>query len=123
MTEQQPKGLAAISPEKRKEMMARAQETRKAGAEARQKMKESGVDLKTPIKAIRAKCMDCCGFQYSEVEKCTVPKCPLFPYRFGKRPRELSDITGEHTIEIEENDESEVDEREDSELDDIDIEE
>jgi hypothetical protein len=47
-----------------------------------------------PVKAIRAKCLDCCGNQYSEVEKCTVKACALHPFRFGKNPyrskRELS---------------------------------
>lgn len=113
----QPKGLAAMTPEQRKDMMAKAQETRKAGAEARQKMRDSGVDLKTPIKAIRAKCLDCCGYQYSEVVKCTVTKCPLFPYRFGKRPRDLSDITGIHENVSEETDET------DDDIEEIDIEE
>lgn len=39
-----------------------------------------------PLKAIRANCMACCNEQYSEVEKCHVPQCPLWPWRFGKRP-------------------------------------
>ena len=40
----------------------------------------------TPIKAIRLKCLDCCCGSSKEVELCTVPKCTLWPYRFGKRP-------------------------------------
>ncbi len=116
MTEQL-KGLAAMTPEQRIEMQKKGQETRKAGAEARQKMKDSGVELKTPIKAIRAKCLDCCGYLYSEVVKCTVVKCPLFPYRFGKRPRDISDITGVH-----ENVSEEVNETDDD-LEEIEIEE
>jgi len=40
----------------------------------------------TPLKAIRAKCLDCSCDQDSEVRNCVVPKCPLFPYRMGKRP-------------------------------------
>jgi hypothetical protein len=40
----------------------------------------------TPIKAIRAKCLDCSGFQPSEVRNCGIPECSLFPYRFGKNP-------------------------------------
>lgn len=40
----------------------------------------------TPIKAIRAKCLDCSGFQPSEVRRCEIEDCPLFPYRFGKNP-------------------------------------
>ena len=37
-------------------------------------------------KAIRAKCIDCCGDQISEVRKCTAMGCPLWPYRMGKSP-------------------------------------
>lgn len=88
------RGLANMSPEQRADVMKKAQETRKANAEARRKMVEAGVEFKTPIKAIRAKCLDCCGGQYTEVERCTVPDCPLFPYRFGKRPRDFEDIMG-----------------------------
>jgi hypothetical protein len=40
----------------------------------------------TPIKAIRAKCMDCTGDQPKEIKLCPIEKCPLYPYRFGKRP-------------------------------------
>lgn len=40
----------------------------------------------TPLKAIRRKCIDCSGFQPSEVRNCEIPECPLFPYRLGKNP-------------------------------------
>jgi len=110
---QKPKGLASITPEQRIEMQRKAQLTRKAGAEQRENLIASGIDLKTPIKAIRAKCLDCAGYQYSEVEKCTVPTCPLFPYRFGKRPREMSDFEVVKKIEIEEDDSPTLDESED----------
>lgn len=40
----------------------------------------------TPLKAIRKKCLDCSYFQPSEVRQCTVIKCPIYPYRFGRRP-------------------------------------
>ena len=42
----------------------------------------------TPIKSIRKKCLDCSGFQPGEVRKCTIISCPLYPYRFGRRPDE-----------------------------------
>jgi hypothetical protein len=35
---------------------------------------------------IRKKCLDCCGFQPSEVRKCTHTLCPNWPYRMGKNP-------------------------------------
>ena len=40
----------------------------------------------TPLKAIRANCLDCAAGQPSEVRSCVIPECPLFPYRFGKNP-------------------------------------
>ena len=40
----------------------------------------------TPMKAIRAKCIDCSGGSYKEVTQCLVEACPLYPYRYGKRP-------------------------------------
>lgn len=41
----------------------------------------------TPIKAIRAKCLDCSNGSWQEVKLCPVKNCPLFPYRFGHRPK------------------------------------
>ena len=41
---------------------------------------------KTPLNAIRAKCLDCAVQQPKEVRHCTVTDCSLFPYRFGKNP-------------------------------------
>ena len=39
-----------------------------------------------PVKAIRAFCLECSGDQPSEVRKCPIIKCPLFPFRFGTNP-------------------------------------
>lgn len=41
----------------------------------------------TPMKAIRAKCLDCCCGQIQEVRSCICEKCPLHAFRFGKRPK------------------------------------
>lgn len=38
----------------------------------------------SPIKAIRAKCIDCCGGSEGEARKCTATDCPLWPLRMGK---------------------------------------
>jgi len=38
----------------------------------------------SPLKAIRAKCLDCSAYNQSEVRKCTKKNCPLFKFRFGK---------------------------------------
>lgn len=40
----------------------------------------------TPLKAIRAKCLDCCCGSMSEVRLCTMTDCPLFPFRDGHNP-------------------------------------
>ena len=40
----------------------------------------------TPVKAIRAKCLDCSCGQYKEVRLCVTPECALYPYRMGKNP-------------------------------------
>ena len=48
-----------------------------------------------PVKAIRMKCLECSGGATSEVERCVIPECPLYPFRFGKNPyrqkREMSE--------------------------------
>ncbi len=43
----------------------------------------------TPVKAIRARCLDCSGFQPSQVRNCDIPECPLYLYRFGKNPNRV----------------------------------
>jgi len=40
----------------------------------------------TPLRAIRHKCLDCCCWSDTEVRKCTVQDCSLYPFRFGKNP-------------------------------------
>ncbi len=47
----------------------------------------------TPIKAIRAKCLDCCCGSAKEVELCPIPDCTLYPYRFGKNPNIKREVT------------------------------
>ena len=42
----------------------------------------------TPMRAIREKCLDCCCGSAKEVRLCSNKKCPLYPYRFGKRPKD-----------------------------------
>lgn len=53
----------------------------------------------TPLKAIRAKCLECSGGRRSEVERCQIRECPLYAYRHGKnpnrKPRELTDAQRE----------------------------
>lgn len=42
--------------------------------------------IKTPIKSIREKCLDCTNGSRKEIRLCTVVQCALYPYRFRKRP-------------------------------------
>lgn len=37
-------------------------------------------------KIIRAKCLDCCGYEPGEVRKCVSFTCPLWPFRMGMNP-------------------------------------
>ena len=52
----------------------------------------------TPLKAIRAKCVDCCGSNTREVSACPVEKCPLWKFRAGKRPKDGYDKSPLKTI-------------------------
>ena len=42
--------------------------------------------IKTPVKSIREKCLDCAAGSRKEIRLCPVIECALYPYRFGKRP-------------------------------------
>lgn len=37
-------------------------------------------------KAIRLKCLDCCGGSKKDVKQCNEVNCPLHPFRLGKNP-------------------------------------
>ncbi len=47
----------------------------------------------SPTKAIRAKCLDCCGDNAAEVRRCFLVDCSLWPFRMGVSPfrPEISD--------------------------------
>ena len=42
--------------------------------------------ITSPLKAIRAHCLDCCYDSAAEVKLCPVEECRLHPFRFGKNP-------------------------------------
>ena len=44
----------------------------------------------SPLKAIRAYCIDCGDGTYSEVRACPVTDCPLYGFRFGIRPQTVA---------------------------------
>lgn len=43
-------------------------------------------EVRSPIKAIREKCIECCCGQITEVKLCACIDCALHPFRFGKNP-------------------------------------
>ena len=51
---------------------------------------KSDLVVLTPLKAIRAKCLDCSGESAMEVRECTVKQRALFAYRIAKRPNTMA---------------------------------
>jgi hypothetical protein len=41
---------------------------------------------RNPLKALRARCLDCCCGSAKEVRKCTSVACPSWPFRMGTNP-------------------------------------
>jgi len=61
----------------------------------------------TALKAIRLRCLDCSGGSSYEVKNCpcnrnegVLEKCPLYPFRFGKRPKEKQPIRPTRAIRL-----------------------
>ena len=61
-------------------------------------IKEEDYEIKSPIKAIRANCIDCCGGSVNEVKLCQLTDCPMHPFRFGKNPFNKRTLTPEQKI-------------------------
>ena len=40
----------------------------------------------SPLPAIRAKCIDCCGGSPALVRECHIEACALHPFRMGRNP-------------------------------------
>ncbi len=49
----------------------------------------------TPLKAIRAKCLDCSGNSQKYARECHIQDCSLWRYRMGHRPRREERAWGE----------------------------
>lgn len=50
-------------------------------------------------KAVREKCIDCCGGVRAEVRKCPATNCPLWPFRMGAEIRDAGeDLTEEEPV-------------------------
>ena len=60
-------------------------------------------EIKSPLKAIRAKCLDCSVDAVSEVRDCSIRDCALWPFRMGKNPfrkkREMTDEQKKEAVE------------------------
>lgn len=60
-------------------------------------------EIRNPVKAIRAKCIECCNGSSHEVSLCPCGDCALYPFRFGKNPyrtkREFTDAQKEEMRE------------------------
>ena len=47
---------------------------------------EEVTKITNPLKAIKAKCYDCCACQLNEVKLCPATRCPLWHFRLGTNP-------------------------------------
>ena len=56
---------------------------------------QSKKEITSPIKAIKAKCLDCCCGDRNEVKGCPVKDCPLWAFRLGKNPYRARTLTDE----------------------------
>ena len=51
--------------------------------------------ITSPLKAIRAFCIDCMGDQVRLVKECPTQTCPLHAFRMGKNPYRSRELTDE----------------------------
>jgi len=54
------------------------------------------MNTSSPLKAIRAMCLECVGYVSDEVKNCTAPDCPLYPFRLGRSVTGRSRIKAVH---------------------------
>jgi hypothetical protein len=51
----------------------------------------------TPVKAIRAKCLECSRGSTNEIKICPIEDCALYYYRFGKVPHRSGRVVAPDT--------------------------
>ena len=74
-------------------LSAAAQSVRSFGSRAAANQQREGGTV-NPLKAIRAKCLDCVCYQPTLVAECHIVTCALHPFRMGKNPfRKIREIT------------------------------
>lgn len=49
------------------------------------------VDLGHPLAAVRMFCLQCVGDSALDVKRCAIDDCPLYRFRFGRRPGPKTD--------------------------------
>lgn len=49
-------------------------------------LRDAGHEPMSPLQALRARCLDCCGHQEKEVALCPAADCPSWPFRMGTDP-------------------------------------
>ena len=49
-------------------------------------LRDAGHEPMSPLQALRARCLDCCGDQEKEVALCPAVDCPSWPFRMGTDP-------------------------------------
>ena len=55
----------------------------------------------TPLQAIKAKYLECCGGDRSMVKTCNSKICPLLEFRFGHNPyRKKRELTDEQKVQV-----------------------
>lgn len=60
-------------------------------------------EITSPLKAIRAKCIECSGDSAYEVKRCPSSDCVLYAFRFGKNPyRKKAEISDERRQQMRE---------------------
>ena len=45
------------------------------------------MNVSSPLRSIRAMCLECVGYVSDEVKNCTAPDCPLYLFRLGRSVR------------------------------------
>ena len=49
----------------------------------------------SPLKALRANCLDCSCYQLNEIRLCEATGCALWPFRAGRHPGIVAQKTGQ----------------------------
>jgi hypothetical protein len=52
----------------------------------RDELRAAGHEPRSPLQALRARCLDCCNYQEKEVALCPAVDCPSWPFRMATDP-------------------------------------